>query len=142
MVIGVIGVNRGLPDLGPGTVSTIGRSAPSVNPSRDIPMTIQLTGFAAGRSHQGGLTGSLLDISTLPLRPRCRCRSTQSKTPRDAFVSSSVVTELPAAPDGTVLRSPIRDLPNQFGHIASVSVTAAATDTKARTIGVIEWLRV
>jgi hypothetical protein len=69
MVIGVIGVNRSLPDLRPGTVSTIGRSAPSLNPSRDIPMTIQLTGFAAGRSHHGGLMCSLLDMSTLPLRP-------------------------------------------------------------------------
>jgi len=55
-VIGVTGVDRGVPDLRPGTVNTTGLSPPKLIPSRDIWMKTLLAGF----SHHGGLIRSLL----------------------------------------------------------------------------------
>jgi hypothetical protein len=55
-VIGVTGVDRGVPDLRPGTVNTTGLSPPKLNPSFDIWMKTLFAGF----SHQGGLIFSAM----------------------------------------------------------------------------------
>src|ERR1700761_8074736 len=49
-VTGVTGVDRGVPDLRPGTVNTTGLSPPKLRPSRDSLMKTLFAGF----SHHGG----------------------------------------------------------------------------------------
>ncbi len=57
-VIGVIGVERGLPDLRPRTVRITGPLPPNPKPSRCTPIITLLTYF----SHHGGRMRSLYDI--------------------------------------------------------------------------------
>src|SRR5258705_64885 len=80
-VIGVTGVERGLPDLRPGTVSTTGPLPPKPTPSLCSPIIILLTYF----SHHGSRMGSLFDMAGT-LRDRVDAKHRQAAREGRALV--------------------------------------------------------